>query len=353
MKNGNRTLYVFDMDGTLFNSGGSIQVKDGDKIVKVLGHGEFNTHKLEPGHKYDFSQFRSGKLFRDTATPINTVLDQAKDVVRNLKDDSRTIILTARSDFDDHDEVKQTFKSHGFPIDDVEFVAAGNLERLKPGSKPHITKAVVLKKYIMSNNYDRIKIWDDSKKNLEMLSSLVKYNPKVEIIGYLVNKDGSIEKYNSMNEETIQIPLKDSLGMSRENMPQISKDQRQKYFDYLKSKDISVEKTKIIPKQLKPTQKNFSKEIIRNIMDKDPDLHPPMISSDDYILDGHHRWLADYNTDKNKEIPVIRLGQPILDLIKTTKSFGGTKYRTLTQSKKALKTMKETVKEAINNEKYK
>lgn len=353
MKNGTRTLYVFDMDGTLFNSGGSIQVKQGDKVVKTLGHGEFNTHKLETGQSYDFSQFRSSRIFRDTASPITTVLDQAKDVVRNLKDSSKTIILTARSDFDDHEEVKRAFRDHGFPIDEVDFVAAGNLEKLKPGAKPHITKAVVLKKYILSNNFDRIKIWDDSKKNLEMLISLAKYNPKVEITGYLVDKNGNVQKYNTMNEETIQIPyMSKSLDIARSRMPQISHDKRDQFFSYLKEKGIKHETVKVTPRELLPTQKNFSKDIVANLMAKKPKLNAPMVSSDNYILDGHHRWLADYNTDKNGAMRVIRIDLPINELLKAARGFEGVKYRTLEQSKKGIKSIKKVVKEAITEKRY-
>ena len=54
-----KTLHAFDMDDTLFHykkkSEAKVHVLDKTgKRVQSLTNREYNNHKLEPGHKYDF-----------------------------------------------------------------------------------------------------------------------------------------------------------------------------------------------------------------------------------------------------------------------------------------------------------
>ena len=61
-----RTLNVWDIDATLGNTDARVSVLKNGKVVKVLDPGEFNKYQLKQGESFDFSQFRSGKIFRDT-----------------------------------------------------------------------------------------------------------------------------------------------------------------------------------------------------------------------------------------------------------------------------------------------
>lgn len=189
-----RTLNVWDIDDTLGKTDARVSVMKGDKVVKVLEPGEFNSYNLKDGESFNFSQFRSGKVFRDTFKPISNVLDRAKSIVMNQSENSHSIILTARADFDDHKEFLQTFRDHGFPIDHVYVERAGNLSNLKADSKAHINKGVILKKYLKSGNWDRVRMWDDHPANLDMMYKVAAMYPNVEAIGYLVN-DGKVTKY--------------------------------------------------------------------------------------------------------------------------------------------------------------
>jgi len=193
-KNEVRTLNVWDIDDTLGKTSAKVSVIKDGKVVKVLEPGEYNTYKPKEGESFDFAQFRSGKVFRDTFKPINNVLDKAKDIVMNQSENSHSIILTARSDFDDHKEFLQTFRDHGFPIDHVYVERSGNLSKLNPSSPAHINKGVILKKYLATGKWDRVRMWDDHEKNLDMLYKVAAQFPKVEAVGYLV-KDGRVTKY--------------------------------------------------------------------------------------------------------------------------------------------------------------
>lgn len=186
-----RTLNVWDIDDTLGRTSARVGVVKDGKTVKILEPGEFNSYKLAPDEKFDFSQFRSGKIFRDTFKPISTVLDRAKNIVARQTENSHSIILTARSDFDDHKEFLQTFRDHGFPIDKVYVERAGNVSKSGPA---HINKGVILKRYLKSGKFDRVRMWDDHEKNLDMLFKVASLYPNVEAVGYLV-KDGRVSKY--------------------------------------------------------------------------------------------------------------------------------------------------------------
>jgi hypothetical protein len=195
-KNEVRTLNVWDIDDTLGQTSAKVNIKKDGKVIKSLAAGEYNNYKLDKGEELDFSQFRSGKIFRDTFKPISNVLDRAKEIVWNQSENSHSIIITARADFDDHKEFLEAFRDHGFPIDHVYVERSGNLAKLKPSSPAHINKGVILKKYLSTGKWDRVRMWDDHEKNLEMLFKVAAMYPEVEAIGYLV-KDGRVSKYTA------------------------------------------------------------------------------------------------------------------------------------------------------------
>lgn len=206
-KNEIRTLNVWDIDDTLGTTEAKVQVKKDGKIVKELTPAEYNKYELKPGEEKDFSQFRSGKVFRDTFKPINNVLDRAKSIVMNQSENSHSIILTARADFEDHKEFLQAWRDHGFPIDHVYVERSGNLSKLKASSPAHINKGVVLKKYLATGKWDRVRMWDDHEKNLDILFKVAAMFPEVEAVGYLV-KDGKVTKYapkKAIAEEVISV----------------------------------------------------------------------------------------------------------------------------------------------------
>jgi hypothetical protein len=193
-KNEVRTLNVWDIDDTLGQTSAKVNIKKNGKVVKTLAPGEYNNYKLGQGEELDFSQFRSGKIFRETFKPITNVLDRAKTIVWNQSENSHSIIITARADFDDHKEFLEAFRDHGFPIDHVYVERSGNLAKLKSSSPAHINKGVIIKKYLATGKWDRIRMWDDHEKNLDMLYKVAAMYPDVEAVGYLV-KDGKVSKY--------------------------------------------------------------------------------------------------------------------------------------------------------------
>ena len=114
------SVHAYDVDETLFGHGKKgkpnvqVHVKDeSGKRVQSLSNQEFNTHKLQKGHSYDFSEFQSAKKFRETSTPNKRVI---KDIKRKQARGQNVHLITARSKFDDPKEFHGHLQKHGINI---------------------------------------------------------------------------------------------------------------------------------------------------------------------------------------------------------------------------------------------
>jgi hypothetical protein len=177
------TLHAFDMDETLFtHDPGSlfIHVKDenGNRI-QSLSNQQFNTHKLEPGHSYDFSDFRSSSKLHQTGKPIRQMLAKMKAIHNN---GGKVEILTARSDFDDQPKFAEFMKKYGIDINKVHVRRAGN----KPGD-PAVRKRDIVHNLINQNGYKNVHLYDDSKDNLAQFLSLKQQHPGVNFNAHHVS----------------------------------------------------------------------------------------------------------------------------------------------------------------------
>lgn len=189
-KNEVRTLNVFDIDDTLFDTEAKVGVIKDGKRIKNLAPGEYNTYILKTGEKLDFGQFRSGKFFRETSKPIKNVLNLAKRLVKTNDENSKTIIITARSDMEQKEDFLQKFRDHGFPVDKVYIERAGNLKYKNTARN----KSIIIARYLKDKKYDAVHMWDDSSDNLDSLLRMSSLFPDVEFVGHLV-KNGTIVDY--------------------------------------------------------------------------------------------------------------------------------------------------------------
>jgi len=188
-------LHVFDIDETLFKTNAKIRVRDKTgKLVKTLTNQEFNDHKLQTGQHYDFSEFRNAKKFHDESEPISPMIDKLNAIHNNIKagnHNSKIIMNTARSDFDDKDTVLNKFRKHGIDVDNTHIHRAGNV----PGNdSPAEKKNVVLRKHLNTGNYDHVHMYDDSKTNLEQFLKLQKEYPKVKFHAHHVSHEGRTKR---------------------------------------------------------------------------------------------------------------------------------------------------------------
>lgn len=189
---GQGTLSIFDIDDTLFMPNAKTKVIKDGKIVRRLSSEELKHYKLKVGERLDFGEFRSGKHFHDAAEPIDKMIRRAQLVVGHQGAHSRTIIITARADLSDKDLFLKKFRDHGFPIDQVHVERSGNI--FGGGNAAPLSKAIVIRKYINSGKFNKIRIWDDHEGNLDMFLELAKLHPEIEFEAYLANPKTGIPK---------------------------------------------------------------------------------------------------------------------------------------------------------------
>jgi cytidylate kinase len=122
---------------------------------------------------------------------------------------------------------------------------------------------------------------------------------------------------------------KDTLGVKRKDMPQVKSDDYAEFIEYLKKNGATFTKETIPARDLKAMQKEFSdegimKQLMKNI-EQGPNRKAVIASSDDYIMDGHHRWLVAINT--GRDLNVFRVNLPAYELYDLVNKFEKTYYK--------------------------
>ena len=189
---GNKGLTIFDIDDTMFTSKARVRVlnKKTNKI-KELTPQQYNSYKLGKDEEWDYGEFKSAKIFYQTATPIARMVAKAKAIIKNATaKGSKVIIVTARSDMDDKKLFIKTFESHGIPMKNVYVERAGNMG----GKNSAANKSIIFKKYLKTDEYARVRLFDDHKENLDALLDLKRECPNVEMFAYVANKNGSVKR---------------------------------------------------------------------------------------------------------------------------------------------------------------
>lgn len=140
----------------------------------------------------------------------------------------------------------------------------------------------------------------------------------------------------------MEIP-KIGLTFSRDLMPQIM-DQR-KLIQKLKEDDISYKNKTINPKDLRSSQQEFDMDKVASMMiEPYKSKSDIIISNDNYILDGHHRWLVALN--RNQNLNVLCVDLPILELMRVAKSLESVTYKPVVEC------VKNVIKESLRKKIY-
>ena len=159
-----KTVHAYDVDETLVGHGKKgkpnvkVHVNDASgKRVKSLSNQEFNTHKLDKGHSYDFSEFRSAKKFGETSSANKKVI---KDVKRKQARGQNVHIITARAKFDDPKEFQGHLKKKGVdvPINKIHYT--GGMKGSDIGKK----KVDVASGVAKQSGAKKIHMYDDAAK---------------------------------------------------------------------------------------------------------------------------------------------------------------------------------------------
>ena len=130
------------------------------------------------------------------------------------------------------------------------------------------------------------------------------------------------------------INLDFGMGLSRMELPQIKSTDVPEFIDWLDEKGVDSVRTSMEVGELTPIQKEINLQKTDSMAAKHEegaiDLStgkPVMVSSDEYLVDGHHRWYALRELDPSNRLDVVMIDAPILELISLMKEFPKTSYK--------------------------
>jgi len=135
-------------------------------------------------------------------------------------------------------------------------------------------------------------------------------------------------------EDADVIELDQGLRLSRHDLPQIKSTDVSEFLKWLESQDIATEPDMVDPKSLTPVQREINLDktagmVAKKGLESLATDKPVMVSGDDYIIDGHHRWYALIDSDY-PEISVVRIGLGVQELISTMKDWKKTSFKDIT-----------------------
>jgi hypothetical protein len=150
------------------------------------------------------------------------------------------------------------------------------------------------------------------------------------------------QRHGPSDMSEIKIP-KIGLTFSRILMPQLGP--LGEYKKKLDESGVAYSEERVDPNDLKASQSEFDMNKVALMMDEPIKAQSGVIvSNDNYILDGHHRWIVAYN--KNMKLTVLKVDLPILELMRLSKTFENTHYKSVTES------IKIVVRESLNRRLY-
>lgn len=184
-------LTIFDIDDTLFHTTAKIGVLKSGKKIKDLTNQEFNTYKLLPGESFDYSQFKDAAKFNAESKPIVGMLNKAKIILKNSQKNpnSKVIIVTARNDFDNKELFLNTFRKHGLDIDKIRVERAGKIGDI---SDVAFKKVIIIRNYLLTKQFSRVRLFDDSMANLKAFAKLKTEFPQVKFEAFYAKPNGSV-----------------------------------------------------------------------------------------------------------------------------------------------------------------
>lgn len=136
-------------------------------------------------------------------------------------------------------------------------------------------------------------------------------------------------------------------GQKRSQMPQFDGPTMEKFCAWLKARGIGSLERNLHLGEVRPTQRHFDAAKVRGMIEqfrsgKFPKLYAPiMVSADNFILDGHHRWAAMVALRDEKRGPddvvMLRLGLTMKQLLPLAREFKGVRFKPLRKAAAAFR----------------
>jgi hypothetical protein len=173
-----KSLYVFDIDDTLFRTSARARVVNTKGQVKYLSSEELKDYEFSASEKICFAEFRDAKKFAEESQPIESMIKIAQDCVKKTADGSKTILLTARADLDCKTMFLEYLACEGIDINNTFIERAGNLKKLETAQ----AKKQIISKYLETGLYNQVYLYDDSLKNIQSFVTLRSTYPKIKLV---------------------------------------------------------------------------------------------------------------------------------------------------------------------------
>jgi cytidylate kinase len=151
----------------------------------------------------------------------------------------------------------------------------------------------------------------DNAKQKEFVADLFgKYDADIHKL--MKKKIGAMQKSVAQLKENFAI----GLTFARKEMPQIGASDS--FIKYLKSNDVESKRVRLDPNKLKSSQMEFDQNKIDGLRNT-PSSNPIIVSRDNHVIDGHHRWLADKLEGRQSDAYMCDL--PVLELLHQAKIY--------------------------------
>lgn len=121
-----------------------------------------------------------------------------------------------------------------------------------------------------------------------------------------------------------------NLDFNRHELPQLKTDD---FLNDLTKNNINYQIVSVNPKDLIPTQNEYNSDKLKSLvlsLRSGAENKPIMVSKDNYILDGHHRWAACSHI--NCEQPIYYIDKGIHDIMDFVKDKEYAKYKSINES---------------------
>jgi hypothetical protein len=122
---------------------------------------------------------------------------------------------------------------------------------------------------------------------------------------------------------------KGDLGIPRRLMPQFTSPKDIRSFISFAQKRYGIRSRRATRRagQLRPSQEEINRERVEDVADDirykklDPKV-PLIVSADNYVIDGHHRWAAFKKDQPAKKMPVLLVQAPARDVLSVAATWG-------------------------------
>lgn len=163
--------------------------------------------------------------------------------------------------------------------------------------------------------------------------NLVVKGPGARIISKKIN-EGILESRDFC--EFRESPCRKNLGIPRKEMPQLRDDVVWNFIDVLEENGIDVKPGDTPVGRLKATQREINAEKVSGMLEAVAagnlsfgELGDEIIiSNDDYILDGHHRWATLLVHDPHNTMSTLQVDLPMKRLLELANNFEGVEQET-------------------------